>query len=86
MELTGDSMLVVRWLEGIWTVKAGFYEKQVGEIPSVFHKWWSQHRLVPRRIFEPWVRHTYREINKAADQLATLAIKHQTSMIFNLTS
>lgn len=70
IELCGDSMLVVQWLNGEWPCFKDVFRKPMAEGQCSFHKW-AISGARPRKRHLSWCRHLPRELNSVADGLAT---------------
>lgn len=70
IELCGDSMLVVQWLNGVWPCFKDVFSQVVGQKQQKFHQW-AVSGCRPRKRHLPWCRHLPRELNSSADSLAT---------------
>lgn len=70
LELCGDSLVVVNWLNGVWPAKFTPYAKCIERIHLALHSLVHEHGVRPRLNTSDFCRHFYREHNERADQLA----------------
>ena len=69
IELCGDSLLVVNWLNAVRPCYSDFYTKPIAESQRLLHDWLSVGGR-PRKRHLNWCRHVPRELNTDADGLA----------------
>ena len=75
LEVIGDSELVIQWINGQARCDENLQhlEKLVWIIENL-HRAWAHGLIQPRLPHLPWCRHVFRELNKEADAMVTLAL------------
>ena len=78
-ELIGDNETVIGWVNGREKCDEKRHQGTVEEIRNTLHEAWQRMDFVPRQAHCHWARHVYREYNKHADELATMALAGKTA-------
>lgn len=81
LELVGDSMLVVSWLNGIWPMKDWKTEQTISQCMVTLWKLHVHGDVWPRRNHSDWARQVPRKYNKECDELATMGKALDTNKI-----
>ena len=76
VEILGDSLLVVSWLNGLWRCKYRLYNARVRMARHSLQQLQEESGVRPRTDTADWGRHIYRELNTEADILAN---RHEDS-------
>ena len=74
VEIVGDSLLVVNWLNAFWRTYLDRYRQVVAGVQDTLYKNLACGVLAPRNRTADILRHVYREHNTWADRLANLAL------------
>ena len=67
LELLGDNMVAINWMNGAWEVKDDEHVVLVRGVVDQFVRWFLGGTFPPRIDENDWCRHIFRESNKAAD-------------------
>jgi len=78
VEVLGDSMLVVNWLNGIWRCRYHYYNNRLRLGHHMIQQMSTEVGARPRQDAADWGRHIYRELNVEADKLANQHRHEQT--------
>ena len=73
LELQGDSLLIVSWLNGRWKCTNRMYRKRLQECIRSLDECCSNYLVRPPSLGSDIVRHEYREGNERADDLTHVA-------------
>ena len=73
LEIQGDNMTSIRWLNGEWRVNNRTYAKQIAEIQDELHTLHTEYRLQGSGAGKNIGKHVYREGNERADTLTHIA-------------
>ena len=82
LELTGDSLLICNWINGLWKIEGGeggdgaSYRRRVANIISLLEGL-EEEGVRPPSWGHDFIRHIYRESNTVADELTHLAREGQ---------
>ena len=71
LQLCGDSHWTSTWINGDFRVE-GKYQKKIGAIKRLAHRWWEQNLARPIFLIESYVNHIFREHSKEADHWANV--------------
>ena len=71
LEITGDSKLVVNWINGTWRCRFNVYGRRLRKLHGSLEDMSKNLGLRPRQDSADWSRHAHRELNSEADSLAT---------------
>ena len=74
LKICGDSKVVVDWINGTCAIKGKQCKPHVNLTRHTLANLWSYHNTVPAPIYGEWITHQFREHNKLADRLATIAV------------
>ena len=75
IEFLGDSEVVINWINGASRcTEDSRHLLSVSNIMNTLHEAWKDNITKPRQSHLPWCRHIFRELNKDADAMATLAL------------
>ena len=66
LQLCRDSQVISKWINGDFTV-GGKYQKKIGDIQRLVHRWWDQNLARPIVLIGSYVNHIFREHSKEAD-------------------
>ncbi len=78
LEICGDSELVINWINGEARCQSLQHHIDMpAEVMEMLYQSWKAGIILPRESHVNWCRHVYRELNTAADAMATLAIEGQ---------
>lgn len=81
LELVGDNLTVINWLNGTAICKGSRYIPWVDKLRVALYKAWCMDLVAPRQRHCNWSRHVYREFNKSANALATRGILSLQSVL-----
>lgn len=70
VEVAGDSLLCVNWLNGTWPVKNAAYDEVMGCIHERIGLWHKHLVVEPRMRHCDFARHVFRELNTECDDLS----------------
>ena len=80
LEIVGDSMLIISWINGTWKCRYRIYDARVNLMHTLLERGACSHNLRPRHRTADWARHIFRELNGYADVLAN---RHSYTSWFN---
>jgi len=75
IDVAGDSLTSVNWINGIWESKKLDTQPLTSECQKLLADLQVEGFIAPRARHEDYVRHVYREYNKRADLLATRVLE-----------
>ncbi len=73
MQIAGDSMLIVNWLNGCWKVYSKQYRERVAKLQDELEKLPAAKKVTAANLGENFAMHVYREGNVDADVLTHVA-------------
>ena len=79
LKICGDAKCIVDWANGLSAVNDKRHLANVHMTRNAFAQRWGIYNVLPVPAGGEWVQHQYRQFNDLADQLATKAIKEQSS-------
>ena len=77
LKVCGDAKIIVDWLNGVSAIKVTEHHMHITKARYTLAKLWSDHGVNPVPMYGDWLTHQYREHNKLADKLATIAVVHR---------
>ena len=69
-EIVGDSLLVINWINWLWRCKYEVYGERLAQAHRILEELITKCCFYPRHASADWAKHTYRELNQEADELA----------------
>ena len=73
VEIQGDNMATISWLNGEWKIHNRVYSRQIAEIQNEFHELHEEFNVVGAAVGGNIGKHVYREGNQRADELTHIA-------------
>ena len=73
VEISGDSLLIINWLCGIWQVGDHTYQKRVNKVINIMDGMSSMYNVRAASQGRDLFKHEFREFNGRADRLTHLA-------------
>ena len=80
LQLCGDSQVISKWINGDFNVE-GKYQKKIGAIQRLVHRWWEQNLARPIFLIESYVNHIFREHNKEEDHWANVGASGKKEIV-----
>ena len=74
LQLNGDAKIVVDWANGHAALKAIEHKINLRVLRTTLDNLWTALDVHPIEGYSHWIQHQYREHNKRADTLATIAV------------
>ena len=85
MALTGDSYLIVQWLNGRWRAHNDEYRMKIAEVHNALEEAYHD-GLRPSCKWADFFSHNYREVNEEADRLARRGSEGETMRKISFSS
>jgi len=81
VDFVGDSAVVIQWLNAACRINSAYYRARVRTIVDQLSHAWQQCHAWPAELGGQWWRHTLREGNADADEMATEGMLRQRSFL-----